>query len=112
LITSKPAGFATVDPIWRDEDGDGLRELVFVTRVLTQDPLFGLGYEPARTVAVFEWSSVGGVLRAREVPRDCGVIGWSRATVGPIWPTVPIWSIASQLFPVPEDFGKSRDGGG
>ena len=112
LTTSKPARFSIVVPIWRDEDGDGLRELVFVTRVLTQDPLFGVGYEPARTVAVFEWSSVGGVLRAREVPRDCGVIGWSRATVGPIWPTVPIGSIASQLFPVPDDFGKPRDGGG
>ena len=51
------------------------------------------------------------MLRARDVPGDGGVSGWSRERVGPIWPTVPIGSIAPQLFPAPDEFGKPRDSG-
>lgn len=61
-------------PIRRDEDGDGIDELVFVTKRARTWPL--LGFEPPKTLAVFEWDRPGGILRARYVAPGSGLISW------------------------------------
>ena len=80
-----------VKPIWRDEDGDDRKELVFVTVEIvpvTQQTIFGpqrsVACKPPETVAVFEWESPGGVLRPRMLPPDSGVAPWQPPKGGPL----------------------------
>jgi len=73
-----------VKPLWRDDDGDGTEEFVFVTLevvVVTRQTIFGprkgTASKPPETVAVFEWSGPGGILRARRLPADSGITPWT-----------------------------------
>jgi len=100
---------ARVKPIWRDEDGDGQKELVFVTVVTVNLPGRRIGFKPPQTVAVFEWDAPGGVLRPRLLPTDCGVVSWKPTESGPVevaW-DVELEPLLRQLHPVPEGFGQS-----
>lgn len=64
-------------PIWRDEDGDGQDEFTFITVETARTPAGGIVFKPPRTIAVFEWTSPGGVLRTRLLPDDSGILLWS-----------------------------------
>lgn len=63
-------------PIWRDTDGDGMDELLFITVETFRTPE-GIGFKPSRTIAVFEWTAPGGILRTRLLPDDCGIRPWN-----------------------------------
>lgn len=65
-------------PIWRDTDGDGLDELVFVTVERFRTQRGEVAFKPSRTIAVFEWTAPGGTLQPRLLPDDCGIRQWSR----------------------------------
>lgn len=73
-----------IKPIWRDEDGDGVKELVFVTVVFRRLPQGGVGFDPPNTVAVFEWDRAGGVLLPRSLPQDSGIITWTPPGAKPL----------------------------
>lgn len=96
-------------PIWRDEDGDGVDELVFVTVVLKRQPQGGVGFDPPRTVAVFEWDRAGGVIQPRSLPSDSGIITWSPPGAEPVRVErdADIESVLADLLPVPDGFGVS-----
>lgn len=64
-------------PIWRDEDGDGQDEFVFITVETVRTPVGGIIFKPPETIAVFEWTSPGGVLRTRLLHDDSGIRIWS-----------------------------------
>lgn len=64
-------------PIWLDTDGDGVDELVFITVEIAQTPDGRVVFKPPQTVAVFEWTAPGGILRTRLLPDDCGILPWS-----------------------------------
>jgi hypothetical protein len=72
---SQQSSQATFD-VWRDEDGDGLMELVLVAAPV---PWRTSSIQPSaiRTIAVFEWTAPGGVLRPRLMPTDGSVTFWS-----------------------------------
>ena len=61
-------------PIWRDEDGDGQDEFVFITVETARTPAGGIVFKQPQTIAVFEWTSPGGILRTRLLPDDCGIV--------------------------------------
>ncbi len=65
-----------LQPVWRDEDGDGRDEFVFITVETVTTPASGLVFKPPQTIAVFEWASQGGILRTRLLPDDCGISLW------------------------------------
>lgn len=64
-------------PIWQDTDGDGKDELMFITVETARTPKGGVVFKPPQTVAVFEWTSSGGILRTRFLPDDCGICPWN-----------------------------------
>ncbi len=64
-------------PIWRDTDGDGMDELVFITIETARTPDGGIVYKTPQTIAVFEWTAPGGILRTRLLPDDCGILPWN-----------------------------------
>jgi hypothetical protein len=68
---------ARLKPIWRDMDGDGSDELVFITVETARTPDGGIVFKPPQTIAVFEWTSPGGVLRTRLLPNGCGILPWN-----------------------------------
>ncbi|HEV8694078.1 MAG TPA: hypothetical protein VGQ93_07840 [Lysobacter sp.] len=97
---------ARLKPIWRDEDGDGVPELVFVTLVINLKPPRTITLQAPQTVAVFAWDHRGGVLGERTPAADQSVIAWDP----PLAPVeVPIGAdmqrILEELLRVPEDFG-------
>ena len=98
-----------IKPIWRDEDGDGIDELVFVTVVVKRLPQGDLGFELPKAVAVFEWDRPGGVLQPRSLPEDAGIISWTPAEEEPVRAEIDadIESLLSELLPVPQGFGVS-----
>ncbi len=75
---------ARLKPIWRDMDGDGSDELVFITVETMRTPDGGIVFKPPRTIAVFEWTSPGGTLRSRLLPDDCGIRPWKPQGVTPV----------------------------
>ncbi len=96
-----------IKPIWRDEDGDGVKELVFVTVVYKRLPQGGAGFDPPTTVAIFEWDRPGGVLRPRSLPEDAGIISWTPFQSEPVRAEIDadIESLLAKLLPLPEGFG-------
>ena len=96
-----------IKPIWRDEDGDGVKELVFVTVVFKRLPQGGVGFDPPSTVAVFEWDRSGGVLQPRSLPEDAGIISWTPFQSEPVRAEIDadIESLLAKLLPLPEGFG-------
>ncbi|MCH7720180.1 MAG: hypothetical protein IH988_04215 [Planctomycetes bacterium] len=66
-----------LSPIWRDEDGDGRDEFVFVTVEATRTAKGGIAFKPPRTVAVFEWDEAGGILLPKQLPNDAGITLWT-----------------------------------
>jgi len=72
-------------PLFRDEDGDGIQELVFVTKKKLPRPQ--QGYEPVETLAVFAWDRPGGSLRPRFVAPQSGLVAWTPPEFPP--PRVP-----------------------
>lgn len=71
-------------PIWRDEEGDGQDELVFITVEFVRTPTGGGAFKPPRVIAVFEWTSPGGILQARSLPDDSGILLWDREKDAPL----------------------------
>lgn len=100
---------ARVKPIWRDEDGDGLKELIFVTVETVRLPGRRIGFKPPRTVAVFEWDAPGSMLSPRSLPADCGVSSCELSPRGPVKVAldVELAPLLRRLHPIPEGFGQS-----
>ena len=69
-------------PLFRDEDGDGIQELVFITKKKLPRPK--QGFEPPETVAVFEWDRPGGSLRARFLAPHSGLVAWTPPEFPPL----------------------------
>ena len=99
-----------IKPIWRDEDDDGVMELVFVTVKVKKLPNGELGFDPPTTVAVFEWDRVEGILRPRLLPDDSGIISWTPPADGGIQveQDAEMKEVLAGLLPVPEGFGFRR----
>ena len=64
-------------PIWRDEDGDGRDEFVFITVETARTAKGGIVFKPPQTVAVFEWDEPGGMLLPKQLPDDSGITLWT-----------------------------------
>lgn len=96
-----------IKPIWRDEDGDGVDELVFVTVVVKRLPQGGVGFDPPTVVAVFEWDRAGGILLPRLLPQDTGIMTWTApdAESVRVEQDADIESVLNDLLPVPDGFG-------
>lgn len=92
---------------WHDEDADGEHELHVVTVKYGALPGGGVGFLPAETVAVFEWSASAGVLRPRDVPDDGSFIYWVPADGRPhhFSPDTLVEDVFRELLPVPDGFG-------
>ena len=99
---------ARIKPIWRDEDGDSVEELVFETIATVRLPGGRLGFRPLETVAVFAWDRPGGVLRPRALPDGDEMLIWEPPETGPV--QVPqnadLAPILESLLPLPDDFGE------
>jgi hypothetical protein len=99
---------ARLKPIWRDEDGDGVAELVFVTLVINFTPQRTLTCPPPQTVAVFGWDRPGGVLREQTPAADQSVISWNPPQSALEVPVdADLEPILADLLPVPDGFGLS-----
>lgn len=70
-------------PIWRDEDGDGKKEFAIITVEFVRTPSGG-AFNAPEVIAVFDWTSPGGVLQTRSLPDDCGIVPWNRETGTPL----------------------------
>jgi len=92
-------------PIWRDEDGDDLKELVFITRELKSRP--AKGFKPARTVAVLAWDRRSGRLQPRDLPENCGVRPWQAPSGQPAVfdPDEELLPILRRLLPLGDEAG-------
>jgi hypothetical protein len=64
-------------PIWRDEDGDGRDEFVFITVETARTAKGGIVFKPSQTVAVFEWDEPGGMLLPKLLPDESGITLWT-----------------------------------
>lgn len=99
---------ARVAPLWDDRDGDGIRELTFVTVELMQTPDGRWVYRPPTTVAIFDWDSPGGMLRPRSLPKDGSIIPWANRGNAPV--RVPkdaeLDILVRDLLPLPPAFGQ------
>jgi hypothetical protein len=71
-------------PIWRDEDGDGREELVFITVETVRTKNGGIIFKPPEAIAVFEWASSGGILRTKLLSADSHLIPWRPAEPVPL----------------------------
>ena len=91
-------------PIWRDEDGDGQDEFVFITVERTRSPAGDIVFKPPQTIAVFEWTAPGGILRTRLLPDDCGILPWSSQGAVPmrVDQTTDFDPLVRGMLPVPE----------
>lgn len=94
-----------ITPTWRDEDGDGRSELVFVLRKSVTFANGERGLAPPDAEAAFGWSGPGGLLVARGVPGNVGITVWSPEKVGEL--TVPrrtdLAPLLRRLSPVPAE---------
>ncbi|UCG33377.1 MAG: hypothetical protein JSU68_01855 [Phycisphaerales bacterium] len=95
-------------PMWRDEDGDGRKELVFVTREATRSQP---GFKKPRTVAVLEWDAARGILRPRGDLKGSGVLPWEppegRSLV--VDPDEDLRPILMELIRLPQEFLPMRE---
>lgn len=98
---------SSVYVVWRDEDRDGLEELVVRAAVFQPAPKGGPTLGSAETLAVLAWNHPGGVLRPVQLPDDGSVIAWTPADGQPhgIPVTAVVDEVCDELLPVPEGFG-------
>ena len=94
---------------WRDEDGDGVKELLFAWWSWGRSPNTA-GAKPPEIVAVFSWDRPGGVLRPRTLPADGSFLSWTPPNGQPVKVAqdADLDPILRRLFPVPDDFGYGR----
>jgi hypothetical protein len=99
-----------VRPFWRDEDGDGRQELVFVTRTYIKLPNGDVGLKPPETVAVFAWDRPGGVLRPRLLPPNGSFVSWTPPDGTPVKVAQEsqLDPILRKLCPLPDNFGRDK----
>lgn len=99
---------AAVRPIWRDEDGDGIREFVFTTLEIFRRPQAEWGFKPPNTVAVFAWDAPGGMLHPRSMPDDGSILSWTPPEKGPVKveQDADLDPLLRKLLPVPAGFGQ------
>jgi hypothetical protein len=92
---------------WRDENGDGRAELAFVVRKIGALPGGGIGTLSEETVAVFEWTEPGGILRPRQIPDDGSFLVWTPEDGKPyeFSPDTVVEDLCRELLPIPDDFG-------
>lgn len=90
-------------PIWRDEDGDGRKELVFVTREATKSQP---GFKKPRTAAVIEWDTARGILQPRGDLEASGVLPWEPPEGRPLVvdPDEDLRPVLMELMPLPQEF--------
>lgn len=99
-------GRVSLRPIWRDEDGDGCAELVFVAMVSYNDPRWGFCFRLGETVAVLEWTHPGGMLVPRSLPPDCGIEVWIDRAPVDCDPNESLQALGPILLPLPATFGR------
>lgn len=107
LTPGRAAGRSAVVSTWRDEDGDGLEELVFLSFVRGRLPSGTMGLLPPNVVAVFGWSAPGGALRPRQMPTDGTFVAWAPPDGQPVrtFPQEQLQPLLDTLVPLPEGFG-------
>lgn len=76
LLMYPQQGSPALRDAWRDEDGDGLVELVLLA-VPIPGKTTSTQPSPTQAAAVFEWTAPGGILRPRYMPADGSVTFWS-----------------------------------
>jgi hypothetical protein len=95
-------------PYWRDENADGRAELAFVAWRIGALPGGRTGVLSQETVAVFEWSEPGGILRPRHIPDDGSFLVWTPEDGKPyeFSPDTVVDDVCRELLPIPDDFGQ------
>jgi hypothetical protein len=91
-----------IDPMWQDEDGDGMRELSLLG--VTAAP--GQGGRPSlqhKVLASLDWTGVGGVMVPAHLPDDGSIRVWTPPDGRPIRFSADedIEPLLDRVFPVP-----------
>lgn len=91
-------------PVWRDEDGDGQDEFVFITVETARTASGGIVFKPPQTIAVFKWDKPGGMLFPELLPDDAGIVAWTPPNGQPVRvePDADLEQIVRKLLPVGE----------
>lgn len=97
-----------VNPIWRDENGDGVSELAFITVVSYFTPEGKLKFKQPATVAVFSYDPGCGVFRPTLLPDDGSFLSWTPTDDAPVrvGHDVDLDPVLRSLLPVPPGFAQ------
>ena len=92
---------------WREEDGDGLEELVFQGIGYGRLPSGTMGLLPPTVLAVFGWTASAGKLAPRQLPADGSFLAWEPPEGEPVWtfPEQALEPLLDALVPLPDGFG-------
>lgn len=96
----------TVDAAWRDDHGSNTSELVFLTIEIFRTSVGKPAFKPPKTVAVFRWDRLSGMLHPQSLPDDGSVLSWTPGKAVQVGQDDDIYAVLRDLLPVPEGFGQ------
>ncbi|NOX58997.1 MAG: hypothetical protein GXP29_09095 [Planctomycetes bacterium] len=92
-----------VKATWRDTDGDGMHELVFVEVVPVRTSSWDFTFHSPETIAEFALDRASGLLRTRVLTDGCGITPWDPPSDAPVKldQTAKLEDVFFKLLPPP-----------